>query len=366
MRLQQVNYNLSQEPQTPAAPLPAQISSRLWTEDDINFWTEAISDLKPKKGRMITTVEFKMILCRLFKELLHTKGNVTECARAVSRDIQVSVNTVLRLYSMNTSNQNLEFDFNKRGKGSDTYCYKDSTVDDATLKILGQFILYRAQDGLTTNGNEAKQYLEKECNVVMSRNAVLELLKRGLHMVWGPIKKVSRAMVNPLYKEEHRQKQKTYLLQYSHAMMREEAGDAVIVYHDESYINTRHTNNCSWFCDDIETAMSLVGSVNGNRVGTGAGQGDRLIMVHAVTKHGLLRFGTNHIVDNQSGSSTMEKHPTAELIFKEKNGKANYHDNMDSATWRLSVVNKFFGSGPDQLGIPPESLQKEVIPLVTG
>ena len=97
-------------------------------------------------------------------------------------------------------------------------------------------------------------------------------------------------MVNPYYTAEHLEKQKHYLVSYAGALMKEDAGEHVIVCHDESYFNTRHTNHCSWYCEDSEMSMELIGADNSNRVGTGSGKGERLSIFHSVTKHGLLRY----------------------------------------------------------------------------
>jgi transposase len=78
-------------------------------------------------------------------------------------------------------------------------------------------------------------------------------------------------------------------------------GDAVIrpeVYLDESYVNKNHSNDFIWYCDE-----------DGPWVQKPTGKGDRLIMLHAMTKSGWV--------------------PGAKLTFKSTKKTGDYHGQMN-------------------------------------
>ena len=72
---------------------------------------------------------------------------------------------------------------------------------------------------------------------------------------------------------------RTFLIQYNKALIEEQKGQRVIVYTDESYVNTSHARGYSWFNPDTEEKNNVV------RPG---GRGRRLVLLHAFTKDGWL------------------------------------------------------------------------------
>lgn len=113
----------------------------------------------------------------------------------------------------------------------------------------------------------------------------------------------------------------------------------IIIYHDESYVNTRHSSKFNWVCTDSEISERLVGHYFGNKMGTGTGVGARLILVHAVSKYGLLSKTGKHVVDRDT-TAKMVTEDTSELLFPANSGRGDYHDNMDGDTWELWVTRR--------------------------
>src|SRR5687768_9420472 len=90
-----------------------------------------------------------------------------------------------------------------------------------------------------------------------------------------------------------------FIFEYAAALSEEEAGTAVIVYMDESYIHSHHATKKGWFHPN-------------NRDVIGASDGKRLIILHAMTDNGLLA-----VPDTVASNWLSEPALTAELVFEE-------------------------------------------------
>jgi len=105
-----------------------------------------------------------------------------------------------------------------------------------------------------------------------------------------------------------------YIAEYAAALAEEEAGRAIIVYVDESYIHSHHANKKGWFHPS-------------NRDVIGDSDGKRLIILHAMTDHGLLA-----VPDEVASNWLNEPAFTAELVFEEvlEDGQddSDYHNTM--------------------------------------
>ena len=108
-------------------------------------------------------------------------GSLTDCCRLVSEELFVGHNTIRKLYNNYTRSGEVELEYQKRGKGSLNYKHSDSQVDEETLKLVGQFVLERAQDGVPTSTLEIRSYLEDELQILLSRSAIRSILHDRLH-----------------------------------------------------------------------------------------------------------------------------------------------------------------------------------------
>ena len=110
-----------------------------------------------------------------------------------------------------------------------------------------------------------------------------------------------------------------FLIKHAFALQLEEKSKAIICYMDESYVTTGHHSHYGWY----------VVRKHGN-IRTGIGNGKRLILVHAITRDGLL-----HTTDTTTGEIT-----SAEWIYEANNPTDDYHCNMDDHNFRL-WINQF-------------------------
>jgi hypothetical protein len=105
-----------------------------------------------------------------------------------------------------------------------------------------------------------------------------------------------------------------FILEYAAALGEEEAGTAIIVYVDESYIHAHHGGKKGWF---HPSSRDVIGDDNGTR----------LIILHAMTDSGLLA-----VPDEIASNWLSEPALTAELVFEEvlEDGQdgSDYHNTM--------------------------------------
>lgn len=119
------------------------------------------------------------------------------------------------------------------------------------------------------------------------------------------------------------------MLEFSAALQLEENGDNdrneyVIVYMDESYIHQHHTTGRTW------------GTPGERIIRTGGGKGTRCIILHAITKHGLLfHDGAQRIKDDTHEIG--RKRRTAEWVFVGPVKKGDYHKNMNEKNFEIWV-----------------------------
>ena len=115
-----------------------------------------------------------------------------------------------------------------------------------------------------------------------------------------------------------------FLLQYDRVLKEQAAGRAIIVYMDESYCHQNHYRGLCWHKKN--------GTVIRPR-----GKGQRIIILHAVTKDGpLINDGELVYVDEFDS----DEHPKAEMIFTAKKAQGDYHDTMDGDMFMLWIDNR--------------------------
>jgi hypothetical protein len=108
---------------------------------------------------------------------------------------------------------------------------------------------------------------------------------------------------------------RTFLIQYSKAVVEQMQGRCIIVYTDESYVNVNHARKFTWFNPALPERKNVVRP---------SGVGKRLVLLHACTRDGWLAVDPavhNDRVDQCAAS--------CELIYEAEKGDGNYHDNMN-------------------------------------
>ena len=129
----------------------------------------------------------------------------------------------------------------------------------------------------------------------------------------------------PIFDEQRRARVRHFLVEMDRAYSLEEKQEAVLVYMDESFVHQAHGSAYSYFLEDDKGRVQ-------DGFGRTSGKGSRMIMVHAISKHGLL------VTCDESGF------PIKEGWFKTKGGRErpradyfsiNYEPTAEH-TWRLT------------------------------
>ena len=192
--------------------------------------------------------------------------------------------------------------------------YLGSQLSDVHVLYLEGWLHAFKREGEVVTIKKLKSLLHTECNINASKAVIRKVLKR-LGYQWGPIQKVGVRRKRPDLTETLRE----YLKKYAAALQKQNTGKYVIVYMDESYVHDRHNKNYTWFHPDSDDK---------NKVFCGTGKGNRLIIVHAITKDGLLYVDGQQ---RQHDKETLDENyaETAEWVFIGPVKKADYHKNMN-------------------------------------
>jgi transposase len=156
-----------------------------------------------------------------------------------------------------------------------------------------------------------RRELEEQLSIVVSKSTVHRWL-HALGYVYGKKHFVNQARSyrNALIR--------SYIYNYAKALKEQEEGTAIIVYMDESYIHAHHCTSKLWYSLSFATKNEVRGD----------NKGKRIIIMHAMTKDGLLE------VEGVEPSNILtELYQSCALIFDEVcvDGvtPADYHDTIN-------------------------------------
>ena len=117
-----------------------------------------------------------------------------------------------------------------------------------------------------------------------------------------------------------------FLIRYNKAVLEQQRGECVIVYTDESYVNTHHAPSTTWYHPGLPEKNDVVRP---------SGKGKRLVLVHAFTKDGWL--SDDDSVHNNVVDAVI---PSCELIYEAKKDDGDYHDNMNGSIYIRWMSNR--------------------------
>jgi hypothetical protein len=188
-------------------------------------------------------------------------------------------------------------------------------------------IIHRLLHDVTLNNNfescaTLRLALIDEASVFVSKSTVHRWL-HALGYVYG-----SKHLVNsvPSYRNTLIRR---YIYKYAIAMKEQEDGTAIIVYMDESYIHAHHCTTKLWYS---------LSSATKNYV-RGDNRGKRIIIMHAMTKDGLLE-----VEGTEPSNILTELYHSCALIFNEVcvDGitPADYHDTINGEKFIGFIQNR--------------------------
>lgn len=214
------------------------------------------------------------------------------------------------------------------GKGRGVASGEDGrrVLTDAQCASLRAFISGEHAKGQQVFRRTVGEWIKKSCGHDMSNRAVGALLYRLRYR-----RRRGRIKIPPL-NEERKARIRRFLVEMNGALTEEEAETAVIVYMDESFVHQLHGSAYSYFFTDEDGVVQ-------DGMGRTSGKGLRMIMVHAITKHGPLAecddkgfpieegwFKPKEKGKQSRGSMGAEK--TAEMLWQAKIATGDYHAAM--------------------------------------
>ena len=121
---------------------------------------------------------------------------------------------------------------------------------------------------------------------------------------------------------------RVFLVRYSQAVLDQQRGECVIVYTDESYVNTHRAPSTTWYHPGLPEKNDVVRP---------SGKGKRLVLVHAFTNDGWL---SDDEAVHDSCFDVDVVIPSCELIYEAKKDDGDYHDNMNGSIYIRWMSNR--------------------------
>ena len=241
-----------------------------------------------------------------------------------------------------------------RGRGAENYNDSRKIFTPEHLTAIDKWIEERrkaAEAAVTVS--EIAKFIEEDYGITCDDGTILRALK-ALGYIY--METSGRGMRRS---EESKLLERKFLIEYAAALKKENEGRAVIFYMDESYVHQNHVKVFLW----------VKGEGESQRQRPNSGRGQRLIIVHAITKHGPVvtrDANGNPVEENSLDGENISAAKTAELIFKAKSNKGDYHDNMDGEMFMqwlnhrlLPTVTELCKSDRRTYGPPSGANQKE-------
>lgn len=292
------------------------INTKMTREKQISY----CENLQNSRGRQYTKDQCRLLLRILYGDILINDETVYGSIMKLSAISGAGDKTLRMLFNYWEEHEEVPSpQGSPRGGGSPTHFLHDSRIDlDAEVTIHRIISTLNREEGKCRTSDICKALLD-EHQVNISENGLAKRL-HALGYQYG--KSVS---IGGMSIAARKARCVLFLREYSLAIEEESRGEAIICYMDESYVHERHRSNYTWF--------SLL-TQEGNEVGGETGKGKRLMLVHAITKDGLL--GDYH--DDEDLGKVV---PSSQHFFVGGYIGKDYHKNMNDELF-ISWLNHRF------------------------
>jgi transposase len=186
------------------------------------------------------------------------------------------------------------------------------------------------QCGATTT--MIRRYLQEKYKTDIEKRKLL-LLLHNLGYEWGKLKYNGLTL-----NTDKKGRVRKYLYEFSLALKQEQQGDAIIVYTDETYVNTRHQFDYSWYNKEKPETTVLA-----KRIAPWC----RYIVLHAISKDGLIKTQDENKqdihIDEKMANDLQEEQGqvlTAEKVWVSDKDKGDYHKNVTNKLFMEWVNNR--------------------------
>lgn len=213
----------------------------------------------------------------------------------------------------------------QRGRGNPSHPLHSNNTDAYGPSLQAELSMHelihtQKTDGVSVSSTTITAELRARLGISVDRSTVRRWL-RALGYRWR-----HKRYVGGIKPQAKRVRIRQFILEYAAALAEEEAGTAVVVYVDESYIHAHHASKNGWFHISDRDVI-------------GDSDGKRLIILHAMTDSGLLA-----VPDEIATNWLNEPALTAELVFEEvlEDGQddSDYHNTMTGAKFVAWLRNR--------------------------
>lgn len=213
-------------------------------------------------------------------------------------------------------------DSSYRGRGNPDHPLHSSK----SIPFEGEILMHRhladvRQYDAYASSSTLQSALAEEFNITTS----LSTVTRWLHSHGYSFRR--KRFMGTLSESVKNQRMRAYVAGYARALREERAGTAVIVYTDESYIYSQHNKKMSWL---PSSSLPDSADVRGNEKG-----GVRLIIIHAMTKDGMLEM-PNADVSNDLTNVEL----SCEFVFQSVGINDDYHTAINGSKWVAWLNNR--------------------------
>jgi len=255
----------------------------------VEEWRDYLKAKYYKQGKQASEAQNGTILHAYYNHLVtYPDWKRSDIIRAVQLSIPVSTHIINKLIDWweethavpvpNTSN---------RGKGSKKW--QEKKYDREAVKVnlfmvssMSKWIDKNRSVGRVTTLRHLAGYLQETFGVRISRSQLGRVLVQN-GFKWGRVKGVTMKSIKD---PERRRVINEFIWKMNEALEEQERGECVLVFLDESYIDTTHHKNFSWHALVDKAALKTDDLTSPDTIKVSSG--GRLILLHAMTKDGLL------------------------------------------------------------------------------
>lgn len=276
-------------------------------------------------GRSWGYHECALLLTLILGLVLHYGETPTDALRVASTIMRRSYDNLHTLWTK-WRNERLVYTVDCSGRGAGAVSHIDHAhhVSVEVIFLIIEYIRYTNAAGTGCTSTELQRCILAEQRLsIPDRTLRTVLSSMGYRYGKGNV-------IGKMNDEWYAGRIRTFLLQYSRAIVEQQQDRCVIVYTDESYVNVNHARQFTWYHPEAPESNDVVRP---------SGKGKRLVLLHAFTLDGWLTHDStvhNGRVDQCALS--------CELIYEADKGDGDYHDNMNGTLYMQWLHNRLLPS----------------------
>ena len=289
---------------------------------------EDFAALKNPRGHQYSQDQNRLLLCILHGLMQEEGMSEAKAGKYLQSISGAGVNTLLSLLSQWKSTQSVPSpNTSQTGRGSPSHpLFLQPWSIEIEQQLHHKIAEFNQLKGFC-NTADIQSFLDQELHIQISRNG----LRRRLHALgyqWGKSRTMGGMTVGARIARGV-----TYMKELSLAIEEENSGNAVICYTDESYVNVRQKIQYTWLS---------VYSPTKNEVGGPTGKGEREIIIHAITKFGLVGGDCSNNIDLSKALPAGQE--SAQHFFVGGYVGEDYHKNMDDEMYVNWMQHRFISA----------------------